>query len=121
MKGNWRSRQIVLTSLNGKLLCRKTSDQLEIKCDDNEQYSERTSIRIHGIEVPENESIDNVMPVVKSCHDKINVPFDRDNIDRVHRIGKKYTDENTGKKIQSIIVKMMLGQEIFLMVKRNQV
>ena len=55
--------------------------------------------------VPENESVDNVMAVVKSCHEKINVPFDQDNIDLVHRIGKKYTDGNTGKKIQSIIVK----------------
>ena len=45
------------------------------------------------------------MAVVKSCHEKINVPFDQDNIDCVHRIGKKYTDENTGKKVQSIIVK----------------
>ena len=91
------------------------------------QYSRRTSIRIHGTEVPENESVDNVMAVVKSCHEKINVPFDQDNIDRVHQIGKKYTDGNTGEKVQSIIVKfklwsfMMLGQEILLMVRRNQV
>ena len=104
---------------------------MEIKCDNNEQYSRRTSIRIHGIEVPENDSIDNVMAVVKSCHKKINVPFDEDNIDRVLRIGKKYTDRNTGEKIQSIIVEsnrgnpvksfMMLGQEILLMVRRNHV
>ena len=46
------------------------------------------------------------MAVVKSCHEKINVPFDQDNIDRVHRIGKKYTNENTRKKVQSIIVKL---------------
>ena len=39
------------------------------------------------------------MAVVESCHKKINVPFDKDNTDRVHRIGKKYTDENTGKKV----------------------
>ena len=45
------------------------------------------------------------MAVVKSCHEKINVPFDQDNIDRVHRTGKSYTDGNTRKKIQSIIVK----------------
>ena len=41
------------------------------------------------------------MAVVKSCHEKINVPFDQDNIDRVHRIGKKCTNENTGKKVKS--------------------
>ena len=46
----------------------------------------RTSSRIHGTKVLENESVDNVMAVVKSCHEKINVPFDQDNIDRVHRI-----------------------------------
>ena len=70
------------------------------------------------------------MAVVKSCHEKINVLFDKGNIDRVHRIGKKHTDENTGKKVQSITVNlnsgnpiknfMMLGQEILLMVRRNQ-
>ena len=81
------------------------SDLLEIKCDNNEKYNRRTSIRIHGTEVPENESIDNVMAVVKSYHKKINVPFDQDNINCVHQIAKKYTDENTGKKIQPIIVK----------------
>ena len=92
--------------LEGQIaLQKKMSDLLEIKCDNNEQYSRRTSIRIHGTEVSENESVDNVMAVVKSCHEKINVPFDQDNIHRVHRIGKKYTDENTGKKVQSIIVK----------------
>ena len=71
------------------------------------------------------------MAVVKSCHEKTNVPFDQDNIDRVHRIGMKYTDETTRKKIQSITVHsnrgnpvknfMMPGQEILLMVRRNQV
>ena len=45
------------------------------------------------------------MAFVKSCHEKINVSFDQDNIDRVHRVGKKCTDENIGKKIQPIIVK----------------
>ena len=64
------------------------------------------------------------MAVVKSCMEKKSVPFYQDNIDRVHRVGTKYTDENTGKKIQSIIVYfesckfrkslMMLDQEIFI-------
>ena len=80
-------------------LQKKMSELLEIKCDNNEQYSRRNSFRIHVTEIPENESVD------KSCHEKINVPFDQDNIDRVHRIGKKYTDKNTGKKVQSVILK----------------
>ena len=79
-------------------------DLLEIICDNNEQYNQRTSIRIHGTKIPENESVDNVMTVVNSCHEKINVPFDQDNTDRVHRIRKKYTDVNTEKMVQAIIV-----------------
>ena len=64
--------------------------QLEIKSDNNEQYSRYTSTRIHEIEdeVSNNESIDNVMAVLKLPYEKINVPFDQDNIDLVHQIGK---------------------------------
>ena len=95
-----------INELEGQIALQKNMpDQLEIKCENNEQYSRRTSIRIHGIEVPENKSFDNVMAVVKSCPVEINAPFDQDNIDRVHRIRKKYTDENTRKNIQSITVK----------------
>ena len=54
----------------------------------------------------ENESNDNLMAVVKSCRDKINVPFDQDNIDCAHRVGNKYTNENAGKMIQSIIIEI---------------
>ena len=63
------------------------SDQLEIKCDDNEQYRQRTN-RNRGIVVPENES-NNVMAAVRSCHKKINVPFDQDNLYLVERVGNK--------------------------------
>ena len=63
------------------------SDQLEIKCDDNEQYRQRTD-RNRGIVVPENES-NNIMAVVRSCREKINVSFDQDNLYRVERVGNK--------------------------------
>ena len=62
-------------------------DQLEIKCDNTEQYRQRTN-RNRGIVVPENES-NNVPAVVKSCHEKINVPFDQDNLYRVERVANK--------------------------------
>lgn len=32
-----------------------TIDQLLVKCDDKEQYSKRSSLRIHGVEVKEKE------------------------------------------------------------------
>ena len=82
-----------INELEGQIALQKnTSDQLEIKCDNHEQDSRRTSIRIHGNEVPENEPIDNVMAVVKSCHEKINVTFEQDNIDRepMEILGKRF-------------------------------
>ena len=45
-------------------------DLLEMTSDSNEQYNQRTSIRIHGTKIPENESADNVTAVVNSCHRK---------------------------------------------------
>ena len=71
-----------INMLEGQIdLQKNISDQLEITCDNTEKHSRRTSIQIHGIEVPENESTGNVMAAVKSFHQKINIPF---NIDRVH-------------------------------------
>ena len=35
----------------------------------------------------------------------MNLPFQDENIDCVHRIGRTYTDKNTGKKVKSMIVK----------------
>ena len=87
-------------------LPKNMSDQLKIKCDNYEQYSNRNSICIHGIDIAENESNDNVMAAVRYCHEKINVPFDQDKIDSGHPVGNKYTNENAWKKFQSIIVKL---------------
>ena len=33
-------------------------DLLEMTSDSNEQYNQRTSIRIHGTKIPENESVE---------------------------------------------------------------
>ena len=76
-----------------------------MKCDDNEQYSRRSGLRIHGVEVKEKESEDDVMNKLGQCYSKLNVPFNPNDIDRAHRIGLSYTDNHLGKKIKSIIVK----------------
>ena len=69
LEGKLEKQANRINELEGQIALQKNmSDQLEFKFDNNEQDSRRTSIRIHGIEVPENESIDNVMAVVKSCH-----------------------------------------------------
>ena len=65
LEGKLEKQANCINEVEGQIALQKNlSDQLEIKCDKNEEYSRRTSIRIHGIEVPENESIDNVMAVV---------------------------------------------------------
>ena len=80
LKINWRGKGQITLQEN-------MSDQLEIKCDDNEQYRQRTN-RNRGIVAPESKS-NNVMAVVRSCHDKINVPFGQDNLYRVERVENK--------------------------------
>ena len=86
---------------NEKLLHR-----LSIKCDDNEQYSRRSCVRIHGIEFNEGKAKDeNVNEIVKRCYETMGMSFNENSIDRAHRIGKPYTDKESGKTIRSIIVK----------------
>ena len=82
-----------------------TIDQLIIKCDDNEQYSRRSCLRIHGIECSDDERNDNVLERVKECYEEISLSFQDGNIDRVHRIGQTYTYKNIIKKVKFIIVK----------------
>ena len=82
-----------------------TIDQLLVKSDDNEQYSRRSCLRIHGVEVKENEDEDGVMNVLEDCYSSVNLQFDANDIDCAHRIGLPYTDKNSGKKVKSIIVK----------------
>ena len=81
-----------------------TIDQFLIKCDDNEQYSRRSCLRIHGVELKENEDEDGIMNVLEDCYSSVNLQFDANHIDRAHRIGLPYTDKKSGKKVKSIIV-----------------
>ena len=46
-----------------------TINQLLIKCDDNEQYSRRNCLQIHGIKSKKNEKIDDVWQKVKECYE----------------------------------------------------
>ena len=82
-----------------------TIDQLLIKCDDNEQCSRRSCLRIHGVEVKENEDEDGIMNVLEDCYSSVNLQFDANDIDQAHRIGLPYIDNNSGKKVKSILVK----------------
>ena len=79
--------------------------KLEVKADDNEQYSRRSCLRIHGIRYDENSSNENMEDILSNCYEKVDVPFDPNEIDRVHRIGKPVIDKQTGEKSKMIIVK----------------
>ena len=104
-----------------------TIDQLLVKCDNNEQYSWRSCLRIHGGEVKENEDEEGIMNVREACYSSVNLQFHANDIDRAHRIGLPYIDKNSGKKVKSIIVKFRLwkpvkvDQGITLIARRNQV
>ena len=83
----------------------QTINNLLVKCDDNEQYSRRSCLRIHGIESHNNEKNEDVIEKVRECYDSLNLPFNEEVIDRIHRIGKEYKDRNSGKQVKSIIAK----------------
>ena len=90
-----------IDELEGKIAIQaNTVDQFIIKCD--EQYSRRSSLRIQGFECSDDERTDNVLQRVKVCYKEMNLPFQDENIDCVHRIGRTYTDKNTGKKNPSL-------------------
>ena len=80
-------------------------EKLCIKSDDLESYSRRSCLRIHGIPTDADETPENLFDKVEDCYDELNLPYLRSEIDRVHRIGKEYTDINSDKKVQSLIVK----------------
>lgn len=68
---------------------------LERKCDENEQYSRRNSLRIHGVK---EESEENLTESIKTLLNKelaLSPPITNSDIDRVHRIGPRGPDINT--------------------------
>ena len=79
-------------------------DTLEIKCDDNEQYSRRSCLRVHGIDFSSDEN-EGVMKKMKTCCSDMGIRFNQNEIDRVHYIGKPYIDKTKNKKVRSLIIK----------------
>ena len=73
-----------------------TIDQLLVKCNDNEQYSRRSCLRIHGVEVKEKEGKDDVMNTLEQCYSSLDIPFNPNDVDRAHLIGLSHTDNHSG-------------------------
>ena len=61
---------------------------MELKLDEHEQYSRRSTLRMSG--VPESPEEDTTAEVMNILNKKLNLspPISIDNIDRLHRVGK---------------------------------
>ena len=70
--------------------------QLEEKCNDNEQYSRRYNVRIHGVNNPisavSDTKEDCFRTVIEFCRNEIGIEVKHEEIDRVHRVGKPNSD-----------------------------
>ena len=88
------------------VLQEKKIENLSIKCDDNEQYSRRYCLRMHGLKYEKkNENQNGIVSKVSECFSEIGLPYEEAEIDRVHRIGKPYKNEGSGLTVKSIIIK----------------
>ena len=80
--------------------------ELKINCDNNEQYSRRSCVRIHGKKFDEKTAKEeDIYKIVENCYTTMGLQFNKDAIDRAHRIGKVIIDAESGVKSKSIIVK----------------
>ena len=91
-----------IEELESKLAMKQNiTDHLEIKCDDNEQYSRWSCLRIHGLDSSSDEG---VLKKVEKCYSNMGIEFNQNEIYRAHYIGKPYMDKKKNK-VWSIIVK----------------
>ena len=61
-------------------------------------------MRIHVIESKEGDSV-KVMEEIGKCFNVMGIPFDENEIDRAHGIGKPFLDKEQKTKVRSIPVK----------------
>ena len=79
-------------------------EKLEVKCDDSQQYSRRSSVRVYGVEKESGDESETILEMkIKECYTEIQIPYEKNEIDRFHRIGPIYKQD--GKTYQAIIVK----------------
>ena len=95
---------------------------LDKKVDELEQQSRRVCLRIEGAEHQANEKSEDVLEKVVNIIKESETEIPQSALDRVHHIGRIYTDNNTGKKMQSIIVRFTtFRQRTFLYANRKNI
>ena len=83
-------------------LVRNTANLALQKCDDGEQYQRRSSLRVYGLPVEKDE---NLLDKIEECYAEVGLEFDRNEIDRVHRIGKEKYDPAKKVSVQPTLIK----------------
>ena len=81
---------------------------LEKKADDQEQYSRRNCLLIHGLTETKTEDTDEM--VLDVINNKLNIEMSQISIDRSHRLGKQ---KGPGQKPWTIIGIMSLEKQTF--------
>lgn len=89
----------------GKLM--KRIDQLEHVIDEQEQYSRRNCLLVHGLPESDNEDTDKL--VINLFVDKLQAQINTDDLDRTHRLGRKQQGaaNDTVRRPRPIIVKFL--------------
>ena len=103
------AQNLKIVDLEEKIaLQEKKIENLSIKYDDNEQYSRRYCLRMHGLKYERNENQNDIVSKISECFSEIGLPYEEAEIDRVHRISKPYKNEGSGLTMKSIIIKFKL-------------
>ena len=120
--------EAALTPLKNRIFELETQlREVQEKCNDNEQYSRRYSVRIYGVEFVadvNDDGEDCVKTVMDFCRDQLEVEIDQAEIDRAHRIGPpkesgpralivKFKDYATKSKVMKS-KKKLKGKNVFV-------
>ena len=93
----FREQNLKIQELESKIHSQENSfKKLEIISDDNEQYSPRSCLRIHGIEFKESDSVD-VMEEIEKCYNVMGILLNENEIDRAYGIGKPFLGKERKK------------------------
>ena len=83
------SLETKVEQLEGKIaVLSNTNKLLEIKSDNNEQYSRRMSLRINNIAGSTKETAEESINLVVEMLNREGIELKREDIDRAHRVGK---------------------------------
>ena len=91
----------------------KVKHALNNKVDELEQYGRRVCLRIESVEHKVNEKSEEVLEKVINIIKEPEAEIPESVLDRVHCIGPTYTDTDTGKKMQNIIVRFTTFRHLF--------